>query len=41
MLQNRMDALAQLIQVHKDLKQPNCRFKPQGEFVTVNFEQVS
>ncbi len=40
-LANRMDALAQLIQVHKNLKQPNCRpRRPVGEFVTVNFEEV-
>jgi len=38
---NRIDALAQLIQVHKNLKQPNCKTKPPtGEFVTVNFEQI-
>jgi hypothetical protein len=40
-LQVRIDALAELLQVHKDLKQPNCKPKqPQGEFVTVNFEQI-
>jgi hypothetical protein len=39
---NRVDALAELLQVHKDLKQPNCRQKPPvGEFVTVNFEEIS
>jgi hypothetical protein len=38
---NRIDALAQLIQVHKNLRQPNCKpFQPTGEFVTVNFEQI-
>jgi hypothetical protein len=38
---NRVDALAELLQVHKNLKQPNCKPKqPQGEFVTVNFEQI-
>jgi hypothetical protein len=38
---NRIDALAQLIQVHKNLRQPNCKPKqPTGEFVTVNFEQI-
>ena len=40
---NRLDALAQLLQVHKDLKQPNCRgadVPVSGEFVTVNFEQI-
>lgn len=40
---NRIDALAELLQVHKDLKQPNCRgadVPVGGEFVTVNFEQI-
>lgn len=40
---NRIDALAELIQAHKDLKQPNCRGADVpigGEFVTVNFEQI-
>lgn len=38
---NRIDAIAELIQVHKDLKQPNCKPKqPVGEFVTVNFEEI-
>lgn len=38
---NRIDALAELLQVHKNLKQPNCKPKqPTGEFVTVNFEQI-
>jgi len=38
---NRIDALAELLQVHKNLKQPNCKTKPPtGEFVTVNFEQI-
>ena len=40
---NRVDALAELLQVHKDLKQPNCRgadVPVSGEFVTVNFEQI-
>jgi hypothetical protein len=40
---NRVDALAELLQVHKNLKQPNCHIPPVavgGEFVTVNFEQV-
>jgi len=39
----RVDAIAALLQVHKDLKQPNCK-GPEvplaGEFVTVNFEQI-
>lgn len=38
---NRIDAIAELIQVHKDLKQPNCKQRqPVGEFVTVNFEEI-
>lgn len=39
----RVDAIAGLLQVHKDLKQPNCHIPPvvvAGEFVTVNFEQI-
>lgn len=39
----RVDAIAALLQVHKDLKQPNCHIPPVavgGEFVTVNFEQI-
>jgi hypothetical protein len=39
----RLDALADLLQVHKDLKQPNCTGSPipiGGEFVTVNFEEI-
>lgn len=40
-LLNRLDALAKLLQVHKNLKQPNCKTPtPSGEFVTVNFEQI-
>ena len=38
---NRIDAVAELIQVHKNLRQPNCKPQtPTGEFVTVNFEQI-
>ena len=38
---NRIDALAELLQVHKNLKQPSCKNpRPQGEPVTVNFEQI-
>jgi hypothetical protein len=38
---NRVDALAELLQVHKDLKQPGCKNpRPQGDAVTVNFEQI-
>lgn len=40
-LGNKVDALAALIQVHKDLKQPNCKQAPAvGQPVTVNFVQV-
>ena len=39
-LSNKIDALAQVLQVHKDLKQPNCTVKPAltGEWVSVNFQ---
>jgi hypothetical protein len=41
-LHNKIDALAELLQASKDLKQPICRPKaPIGEPVTVNFEQVT
>lgn len=37
----KLDALAQLIQFHKELKQPTCRGPaPTGEGVTVTFEQI-
>lgn len=37
-LSNKLDALAELQQVAKDLRQPICRHpKPSGELVTVNF----
>ncbi len=40
-ISNKIDALAELLQVHKDLKQPICRQTPaQGQTVTVNFVQV-
>lgn len=41
-LQNRIDALATLLQEHKDLKQPICRETPAtgGQAVTVNFVQI-
>lgn len=40
-LNNKLDALAALLQEHKDLKQPICRQTPAvGEPVTVNFVQV-
>lgn len=38
---NKVDALAELLQAHKDLKQPICRPAPAaGQPVTVQFEQV-
>ena len=38
---NKLDALAALLQVHKDLKQPICKQTPAvGQPVTVNFVQV-
>ena len=39
-LSNRIDALAELMQAHKDLRQPICSTKPvlTGEWVTVNFQ---
>ena len=39
-LMNRTDALAKLIQAHKNLKQPGCKHKLAGEIVTVNFQQI-
>ena len=39
-LLNRTDALAELIQAHKNLKQPACRNRLTGEIVTVNFEEI-
>ncbi len=38
-LNNKVDALAQLQQVAKDLKQPICRHKAEGQPVTVTFTQ--
>lgn len=36
----RLDALAELLQVHKNLKQPSCKgIKPTGEWVSVQFEE--
>jgi hypothetical protein len=41
-LHNKVDALAEVLQAHKDLKQPICKQTPAiGEPVTVNFEQVN
>ncbi len=40
-LSNKIDALAGVLQVHKDLKQPNCKQPAAvGQPVTVNFVQV-
>ena len=41
-ISNKIDALAQLLQEHKDLKQPICRETPAtgGQAVTVNFVQI-
>lgn len=40
-LGNKIDALASVLQVHKDLKQPICKQAPAvGQPVTVNFVQV-
>jgi hypothetical protein len=40
-LSNKIDALAELLQVHKDLKQPICRQTPAvGQPVQVNFVQI-
>lgn len=36
----RVDALAELLQHHKDLRQPICRQKASGEEVTVIFEEI-
>ena len=41
LLNNKVDALAALLQAHKDLKQPICRqLPPVGQPVTVNFVQT-
>lgn len=41
-ISNKIDALAELLQEHKDLKQPICRETPAtgGQAVTVNFVQI-
>jgi hypothetical protein len=40
-LSNKIDALAGVLQIHKDLKQPNCKQPAAvGQPVTVNFVQV-
>ena len=37
----RIDALAELLQHHKNLKQPSCKNPaPVGEVVTVQFEET-
>jgi hypothetical protein len=39
--QNRIDALAELIALHKEVRQPNCAGpRPQGQGVTVTFQAV-
>jgi hypothetical protein len=38
-LNNKVDALAELQQAAKDLKQPICRHKAEGQPVTVTFTQ--
>lgn len=40
LLSRKVDALADLLQAHKDFRQPVCRSKPIGEEVTVTFEEV-
>jgi len=36
----KLDALAELLQAHKDFRQPICRTKASGEEVTVIFEEI-
>lgn len=40
LLSRKLDAIQDLIQAHKDFRQPVCRSKPIGEEVTVTFEEV-
>jgi hypothetical protein len=40
LLQKKVGALAELLQHHKDLRQPICRQKASGEEVTVIFEEI-
>jgi hypothetical protein len=40
MVRDRLDALAELLQHHKDLRQPVCATKASGEEVTVIFEEI-
>jgi hypothetical protein len=40
-IDSKIDALAEMVQYHKLLRQPSCKSAPPvGEWVTVNFEQV-
>lgn len=40
-IQNRIDALAELLAIHKTVKQPNCsRPRAAGQPVTVTFEEA-
>lgn len=39
-LGRKLDALAELLQFSKDLRQPICRSRPRGEEVSVNFREV-
>jgi hypothetical protein len=39
-LGQKLDALALLLQFHKEQRQPICRSRPVGEEVTVNFVEV-
>ena len=36
----KLDAIAELIQIHKDMRQPVCATKASGEEVTVIFEEI-
>jgi hypothetical protein len=41
-ISSKIDALAEMVQYHKLLRQPSCKNAPPvGEWVTVNFEQVN
>lgn len=40
LVNKKMDAIAELIQAHKDMRQPICHVRAQGQPVTVNFREV-
>jgi hypothetical protein len=41
LLHNKVDALAALVQTHKNMRQPICKpAPPTGQPVTVQFEEV-